>query len=144
MLAIGLPNDLLRIDKSVAATAVKVRTPLLDPEMTNLIQSIPIPLRYRNKTTKYLVRYLINKYDLLPGEVAASKRKRGLTVPLQQWLTKSPTKEYFEDLMESGTNSPDIDVDYVKGFWPPKTYTETLKSWNLIAILLWLKTFLPK
>ena len=144
MLTGKLPDDLLRLDKSVAATAVKVRTPLLDPKMTNLLQSIPIPLRYQNKTTKYLIRYLIKKYGLLPGEVAASKRKRGLTVPLQQWLTKSPAREYFEDLMESGTNSIDIDVDYVKRFWPPKTYTETLKSWNLIAILLWLKTFLPK
>lgn len=144
MLTGKLPDDLLRLDKSVAATAVKVRTPLLDPKMTNLLQSIPIPLRYQNKTTKYLIRYLIKKYGLLPGEVAASRRKRGLTVPLQQWLTKSPAREYFEDLMESGTNSIDIDVDYVKRFWPPKTYTETLKSWNLIAILLWLKTFLPK
>jgi len=144
MLTGSLPNDLLRLDKAVAATAVKVRAPLLDPKMTNLLQSIPIPLRYQNRTTKYAIRYLIKKYGLLPGEVTDSKRKRGLTVPLQQWLTKSPTREYFEELMESGTNFIDIDVDYVRRFWPPKTYTETLKSWNLVAILLWLKTFLAK
>lgn len=56
MLTGKLPDNLLRLDKSVAATAVKVRTPLLDPKMTNLLQSIPIPLRYQNKTTKYLIR----------------------------------------------------------------------------------------
>jgi len=72
-----LPNDLLRLDKSVAATGLKIRSPLLDPQMASFALSIPISLRHRHGITKYLLRQLIKKYDLLPPEVAASKRKRG-------------------------------------------------------------------
>jgi asparagine synthetase B (glutamine-hydrolysing) len=33
-------------------------------------------------------------------------------------------------------------MDMLKRFHRPNTYTETLKSWNLMAILLWCETFL--
>jgi len=144
MLTSKLPDDLLRLDKSVASTGVKARAPLLDPKMTNFNLSIPIQLRYQNKTTKYLIRYLSKKYGLLPEKVVDTRVKRGLTAPIYQWLTRSSSREYFDDLMESGINSLNIDEDFVRRFWPPKTYTETIKSWNLIALSLWVKTFHPK
>lgn len=144
MIMSKLPDDLLRLDKSVGATGVKVRAPLLDPKMTNFILSAPIRLRYQDKTTKYLVRYLSKKHGLLPNKIVDTKIKRGLTAPLNKWLTKSPSREYFEDLIRLGINHLNINTDYVKCFYPPKTYTETLKSWNLIAISLWSKTFLSQ
>lgn len=144
MLSSGLPNDLLRLDKSVAATGLKIRSPLLDPEMTNFALSIPISLRHSHGTTKYLLRQLIKKYDLLPQEVAAGKLKVGLTAPIHKWLTESSFRDYFNALLQSSPSLPNLDMAYTRRFYPPKTYTQTLKAWNLIGLLLWVKTFVLK
>jgi asparagine synthase (glutamine-hydrolysing) len=144
MIGSELPNDLLRLDKSIAATGLKVRSPLLDPQMTNFALSIPISLRHRQGTTKYLLRQLIKSYDLLPPEVAASKQKTGLTAPIYKWLTESSSRDYFDALVQSSTSLLNINKAYVRKFYPPKTYTQTLKAWNLIGILLWVKTFVAK
>jgi asparagine synthase (glutamine-hydrolysing) len=134
-----LPDDLLRLDKAVAATAVKARSPLLDPLMTNFALSIPIQLKYCSRTTKSIIRYVIKRYDLLPAKIADVKGKRGLTAPLHYWLSRTCIRDYVDNLLESDVNF--LDAKYVKKIWPPKTYTKALKAWNLAALLLWLKTF---
>ena len=139
-----LPNDLLRLDKSAAATGLKIRSPLLDPEMTNFALSIPISLRHRHGTTKYLLRQLIKNYDLLPPEVAAGKQKAGLTAPIHKWLTESSSRDCFDTLLQSSASLLNLDMAYVQEFYPPKTYTQTLKAWALIGMLLWLKTLTTK
>lgn len=144
MLSSRLPDDLLRLDKSVAATGLKIRSPFLDPQMTNFALSIPISLRHRHRTTKHLPRQLIKKYDLLPPEVAAGKLKVGLTAPIHQWLTESSFRDYFDTLLQSSAGLPNLDMTYVRRLYPPKTYTQTLKAWNMISLLLWVKTFVLK
>jgi asparagine synthase (glutamine-hydrolysing) len=139
-----LPNDLLRLDKSAAATGLKIRSPLLDPQMTNFALSIPISVRHRHGTTKYLLRRLIKNYDLLPPEVAAGKQKAGLTAPIHKWLTESSSRDYFDALLQSSARLLNLDMAYMHRFYPPKTYTQTLKAWALIGVLLWLKTLTAK
>jgi len=141
MLGSRLPDDLLRLDKSVAATGLKIRSPLLDPQMTNFALSIPISLRQRRGTTKYLLRQLVKNYELLPPEVAAGKLKVGLTAPIHKWLTESSSRDYFDALLESTAGLLNLDMAYVHKLYPPKTYTQTLKAWNMIGVLLWVKTF---
>jgi len=139
-----LPNDLLRLDKSIAATGLKIRSPLLDPQMTNFALSIPISLRYQQGTTKQLLRQLIKNYDLLPPEVATGKQKVGLTAPIYKWLTENSSRDYFDALLQSSPCLPNLDMAYTRRFYPPQTYTQTLKAWNLIALLLWLQVFLTR
>jgi len=139
-----LPNDLLRLDKSTATTGLRIRSPLLDPQMTNFALSIPISLRHRHGTTKYLLRQLIKNYGLLPPEVAAGKQKAGLTAPIHKWLTESSSRDYFDALLQSSASLLNLDMAYMHRFYPPKTYTQTLKAWALIGILLWLKTLTTK
>jgi len=141
MLGSRLPDDLLRLDKSVAATGLKIRSPLLDPQMTNFALSIPVSLRHRRGTTKYLLRQLIKKYDLLPPEVTSGKQKTGLTAPIHRWLTESSSRGHFDILLQSSANLLNLDMAYMRRFYPPKTYTQTLKAWNMIGVLLWVKTF---
>jgi asparagine synthase (glutamine-hydrolysing) len=139
-----LPNDLLRLDKSAAATGLRIRSPLLDPEMTNFALSIPISLRHRHGTTKYLLRQLIKNYDLLPSEVTAAKQKAGLTAPIFQWLNSGLLRDYFDALLQSSGELLSVNVAYARQFYPPKTYTQTLKAWALIGVLLWLKALITK
>jgi asparagine synthase (glutamine-hydrolysing) len=139
MIMTKLPDDLLRLDKAVGVTGIKARSPLLDPVITNFALSIPIGLRYRSRTTKHLLRYMIKKHGLLPEKIIRMKAKRGLTAPLQYWLTKTEIRPYIESLLDSDLSI--FKVDYIRRIWPPKTYTKSLKAWNLAAFLLWLNTF---
>jgi hypothetical protein len=91
-----------------------------------------------------LLRRLIKNYDLLPPEVAAGKQKAGLTAPIHKWLTESSSRDYFDALLQSSASLLNLDMDYMHRFYPPKTYTQTLKAWALIGILLWLKTLTAK
>ena len=45
MLISKLPDDLMRLDKSVATTGVKGRTPLLDPKMANFLLEMSVVVR---------------------------------------------------------------------------------------------------
>jgi len=141
MIMSKLPDDLLRLDKAVAIVAVKARSPLLDPFITNFALSIPIQLRY-NKITKFLIRYVIKRYYLLPNKIVDIKSKRGLMAPLHYWLSKTAIRDYITSLIESSINF--FNTNYIKKIWPPKTYTKTLKAWNLATLLLWLKVFPAK
>ncbi|MGB9693672.1 MAG: asparagine synthase-related protein, partial [Fervidobacterium sp.] len=134
-----LPDDLLRLDKAVAATAVKARSPLLDPLVTNFALGIPMQLRYHNGNTKFLIRNIVKRYALLPAKIANARGKMGLTVPLRYWLSRTCIRDYVDNLLES--NVKFLEAKYVKKIWLPKTYTKALKVWNLVALLLWLKTF---
>ena len=134
-----LHDDLSRLDKATAASNVKHRSPLLDQCMTNWALSVPISVRYREKTTKYLLRQLISKYTPLPHSVIETKRKTGLSVPLLYWLTRTAIGDYVSNLIETVPHP--FDPLYIKKSWPPKTYTKALRAWNLAGLLLWLKTF---
>ncbi len=139
-----LQDDLLRLDKSTAVTGVNTRSPLLDPKLLPLSLRIPPGLKYRNKTTKYLFRYVSKKYALLPDELIYPKIKIGLNAPVMQWLNEGTFQDDFNNLVKTNTVLPEINTDYVKGFYPPKTYVQSLKSWNLAALLLWTRVVLSK
>ena len=139
-----LQDDLLRLDKSTAATGVNARSPLLDPKLLPVSLRIPPGLKYRNKTTKYLFRYMAEKYNLLPDELIYPKIKTGLNAPVTQWLNEGPFQDDFNNLVQTNTVLPKINMDYVRGFYPPKTYVQSLKSWNLVALLLWTKVVLAR
>ncbi|MFC2025007.1 asparagine synthetase B family protein, partial [Chloroflexota bacterium] len=144
LIAGHLQDDLLRLEKSTAATGVKTRSPLLDPKLLQFILNIPPGLKYRNKTTKYLIRYMSEKYDLLPNSLIHPKRKIGLNAPIRRWLNESSSQEYFRKLMKINAPLPPINMAYANGFYPPKTYVQALKSWNIAAISLWTKVFMGK
>jgi len=140
MIMSKLPDDLLRLEKATAVTAVKARSPFLDPLMTNFALSIPVRLRYYNGITKALIRHVIKRNDLLPAKIANTRSKIGLTVPLHYWLSRTCMRDYVDNLLESSDLSF-LDLKYLKKIWPPKTYTKALKAWSIVALLLWFKTF---
>ncbi len=137
-----LQDDLLRLDKATAVTGVNTRSPLLDPKLLPVSLRIPPGLKYQNKTTKYLFKYMFKKYNLLPDELINPKIKTGLNAPLTQWLNEVSFRDNFNNLIQTNTVLPEINMDYVKGFYPPKTYVQSLKSWSLAALLLWTRVIL--
>ena len=81
-----LPDDLLvKVDRASMAVALEARVPLLDHRFVEFAARIPHHMKYRDNTTKFLLRKVLNKH--LPRELW-KRPKKGFAIPLGQWFRK--------------------------------------------------------
>src|SRR4029079_18978104 len=82
-----LPNDLLvKVDIATMAISLEARSPFLDHEVIEFAASLPVNLKLRGLTTKYLLKKVLGK--LLPQE-NLTRRKMGFGVPIAHWFRGS-------------------------------------------------------
>jgi len=79
-----LPNwQLARVDRMTMANAQEARVPFLDYEMVEFAASLPVNMKVKNITNKYLLKQAVKKW--LPKEVI-DRRKQGFTTPMHDWF----------------------------------------------------------
>ena len=79
-----LPDNLLvKVDRSTMLASIEARAPFLDREVLELVLPAAAELKVRGLTTKAILRKAAR--GLVPDRVIA-RRKRGLSVPVAQWL----------------------------------------------------------
>ena len=76
---------LMRVDKMAMAKSVETRVPYLDQKLVEFALGIPTNLKYKNGTTKYILKEALG--DLLPPDVVR-RPKEGFVMPLNKWMTK--------------------------------------------------------
>jgi asparagine synthase (glutamine-hydrolysing) len=93
-----LPDDLLvKQDIASMACSLEVRAPLLDQQIMEFAASLPVSLKIRNGTTKYLLRaYLRGKVP----ESLIQRPKMGFGVPLKSWF-RNELRSMTEDVLLS-------------------------------------------
>jgi len=89
---------LTKADRSSMSATLELRAPFLDSAMLELAASIPIEYRVRGLQTKILLKRYALKY--LPSRIV-HRRKRGLSVPLNQWL-RAPLREWAASALGGG------------------------------------------
>jgi len=93
-----LPDDLLvKVDIAAMANGLEARSPLLDHVVMEFAASLPIHLKLRGNTSKYLLKRLL-KGTVPPGTL--SRRKTGFGVPLEHWL-RHELRDFVRDLLLS-------------------------------------------
>ncbi|MBM3990195.1 MAG: asparagine synthase (glutamine-hydrolyzing) [Planctomycetes bacterium] len=89
-----MPGAILqKVDRMSMAASLEVRPPLLDRRIVEFAARVPLELKIRGRTGKYLLRQAGR--DLLPKAVY-SHRKQGFALPLQRWFNAE-----FWDLLEA-------------------------------------------
>ena len=89
----NLSDDLLLYgDKISMAYALEARVPMLDPELVNFIESLPLEYRTSLSKTKIAHRAMAESY--LPGRII-NRPKKGFQVPFSEW-SKGRWREYIE------------------------------------------------
>ncbi len=79
-----LPDDLLlKVDRATMAASLEGRAPFLDHELVAFACRLPVQLKVRGLATKRVLRRAVA--DVVPAPILG-RVKRGLTVPLAQWL----------------------------------------------------------
>ncbi|RDI97487.1 asparagine synthase (glutamine-hydrolyzing) [Dyella solisilvae] len=80
----SLPDALLaKADRGSMCHAVEIRGPYLDRQVIEFAATLPVEWRVRGLTTKVFLKAFAQRY--LPTSVV-HQRKRGLSIPLCQWL----------------------------------------------------------
>lgn len=79
-----LPDDLLcKVDRTSMAASLEARAPLLDWRLVEFAWSLPLQMKLRERTSKYLLKQVLRGY--LP-DAMVDRGKRGFGAPVSQWL----------------------------------------------------------
>ncbi|WP_281915508.1 asparagine synthase (glutamine-hydrolyzing) [Caldimonas thermodepolymerans] len=79
-----LADDILvKVDRMTMANSLEARSPLLDHELLEFAARLPLDLKLRNGSGKYLLKQVAR--DLLPAAVL-DKPKQGFAIPVAKWF----------------------------------------------------------
>jgi asparagine synthase (glutamine-hydrolysing) len=90
-------HNLNYTDRMGMATGVEVRVPLLDIDLIEFCAQLPLSLKQRGKTGKYLLKRAMEPF--LPHDVIWRK-KAGFGAPVRTWI-KSDLNERIEELLST-------------------------------------------
>jgi asparagine synthase (glutamine-hydrolysing) len=97
-----LPFDILtKVDRMSMATSLEVRVPMLDHIFLEWVTSLPVSLKLRNMSGKYILKKLAERIGV-PSEVL-HRPKRGFAMPLVHWMRQELKRDLVEILLESRT-----------------------------------------
>jgi len=81
---------LTKVDRASMMVGLEVRAPFLDNNVVQFSQRLPSNFKYRNGTTKYLLKKAMR--GILPDELLY-RPKKGFGIPLTSWLKSWPIDE---------------------------------------------------
>ena len=141
-----LPDDLLvKMDIASMAHSLEVRSPLLDHHVVEFAAGLPLSLKLRGRTTKYLLKKVMGRY--LPAEVI-NRRKMGFGVPIDHWL-RDGLHGLAHDLLLSQAAT-------ARGYFRPEMVRRYLEDhaarraqhhtgiWAMLMLEQWHRTFIDR
>ena len=131
---------LVKVDRAAMYHNLETRVPLLDPELISFSWRLPLNMKIRNGTSKWILRELLTRY--LP-DYTFTEQKKGFSVPLGSWL-RGPLRDWTEALIDEQrlTREGYFDARLIKQTWAQhlsgkRDYSR--KLWNVIMFQAWLE-----
>jgi len=134
-----LPYDLLvKVDITSMANSLEARSPFLDHEVMEFAARLPVSMKLRGHTSKYLLKRTFA--DLLPA-ANVHRRKMGFGIPVGAWF-RGLLRPLLEDALLSaqarqrGYFRPDVLRRLVTEHLERQA-DHTFALWNLLMLELW-------
>mgnify|MGYP001614322100 CR=1 FL=1 len=139
-----LVGDILaKADKMTMAHSLELRVPFLDMEVAKLAATLPDRFKWRNGTTKYLLREAFK--SVLP-ESTRKRKKLGFPTPIREWFTRD-RGDLYKTILEN---------EYIKSHFNTKNIEKLIeehvtksmdnsrKIYLLLQLAIWYNTFIKR
>lgn len=136
-----LPDDILvKVDRATMATSLESRIPFLDHELIERVWRMPMRMRMRGNTGKWVLRKILSQY--VPDRLV-ERPKAGFGIPLENWL-RGGLRDWVEHLLDPQRLREEgfFDENLVRRVWA--THLEGKvnlqhRLWNVLAFQAWLE-----
>jgi len=138
-------HNLNYVDKVSMASGVEVRVPLLDPDLMRLAARLPLDLKQRGRTGKWVLRRAMESY--LPRSVI-HRGKTGFGAPLRNWL-RDDLRPLVDDVLPDraiasrGLLDPAGVRELIEGD-RNRRYDASYTIFSMICIELWCRMFVDQ
>ena len=136
-----LPDDLLvKMDIAAMHCGLEARSPLLDHEVIEFCARLPVHLKVRHETGKYLLKRLAEKY--FPHDFVYRK-KMGFGIPVADWL-RGPLRQHVEGLLLDASTMEPLHLPTIRQSWQrllradgAASAAEAGRVWTLLMYAQW-------
>ncbi|HEY3136227.1 MAG TPA: asparagine synthase (glutamine-hydrolyzing) [Blastocatellia bacterium] len=132
---------LMKQDQMSMAASIESRVPFLDHKLVEFACALPVNMKLRGLTTKYILRKAMQRS--LPNEIL-TRRKMGFPVPIGAWL-RGPFRHVVDEYVlgsrakERGIFNPEFVNEIVARYYSGENHSERL--WALINFEIWQRRF---
>lgn len=141
-----LEGDILfKVDRASMAASLEVRVPFLNRDMVHFASELPLELKLRRFTTKYLLKKSMVR--ILPWEII-KRPKKGFNMPVAHWLT-SELRDLTLDMLseERITRQEFFNYAYVK-YLLDEHFSRRRDNrkllWTLLIFQLWYTKYVER
>ena len=139
-----LVDDLLHnADRTTMASSLELRTPFVDKEVFKVASQIPTELKFKNGTSKYLLRKAAESF--VPEHVLY-REKLGFPVPIRFWL-KDELYQWAHQIFSESKATHVIDKAYTLDLLEQHrkgSIDHSRKIWTLLTFIRWYELHLIK
>jgi len=138
-------NNLEQSDKMSMANSLEIRVPFCDHKLVEFVAKIPISLRMRGLTTKYIFKKAMS--NLLPDSIL-TRKKMGFSIPIGLWLQNN-LKELTSKVLakEKIKKQGFFNIDYINkllSFHYSGKRDYSLHIWALLFFELWYQMYIEE
>jgi asparagine synthase (glutamine-hydrolysing) len=135
-------HNLNYTDKMSMATGVEVRVPFLDKELVEFSLKIPVELKMKGVTTKYILKKVMERY--LPHDIIY-RPKAGFGAPVRSWIINDMEPMIADYLSKENIERSGVfDFESVQRLIQDNRMGKVDASytiWSMLAIESWLRQF---
>ena len=136
-----LPDDILcKVDRMSMAHSLEVRPPFLDHRICEFAESLPIQLKIRGSSLKFILRELMK--DKLPPAILR-RSKTGFDIPAHEWLRGRLKPLLLDVLTEECVKGTGLfrwkEVESLVKDHLERRANSGYHLWGLMILFLWMK-----
>jgi asparagine synthase (glutamine-hydrolysing) len=137
------PDDILqKVDRAAMSVSLETRVPYLDHNLVEFIMSLPLEMKIRNGSSKWILRQVLDRH--IPRQLM-ERPKMGFAVPVGDWI-KRDMREWAESLLEERRMKEEgfFVFQTVEEMWQRHLsgrFNHIHELWNILMFQSWFENY---